>query len=1153
MEETFEWLGPAEAVLRRPDMFVGSSEPRDEMECLFQEDDTVVTSQWHMSPILVKIFDEVFVNALDAGVRDDTVRHVRVSLSDDGRITVENDGRGIPILLFQDTGLYIPEVVFSKLNAGSNFQDSGTRLAGGRNGVGVVCANVWSSYFDVELIDGERKQSYSQSFSGNMRDRTEPVVLVARTKKGRVCVSFVPDYKRLAIDQKTVIPLLTQILRTRCREGALCARAGMKIWFGDAEMNRSISTYASVMYGSTDVALDEAGSTAGPELKVAIVRRKNADAPDCIGFVNGLRCSQGPHVRLVQERLIKAIQSKAPSSVKLRPQTLRDVLGFVVVCRIPDPAFTSQSKEVLATQARNFGFQYEALTTKCFSRLQRLGIVDEVIKRESDRELATTLRKTQVPKSREVLIDKYDAALNCRSDPLRCTLILTEGDSAKALAVAGLSVVGRERFGVFPLRGVLLNVRNVPIKKALENKEIANVLKILNVFPGGTIDALRYGSVAIMSDQDLDGSHIAGLIINCVHHLLPGVLKARPDFIRRIVTPLLKATHKQSGDQRSFFSQQELDIWLSEIGTERSRYTLKYYKGLGTSSSKEAKEIFSQLDRHTVVLEPSDESERAISYFFDESHVAERKRMLTDDYDPTVCVEWKNKVSIEAFLCREMIHFSHYHIHRALPSAIDGLTPARRKALFYFLDQKPGKELRVAQAAAGVAQRTCYHHGEASLIETIVSMAQDHQGTNNVALLEPIGQFGSRHDKPSTHAAARYIYTRAAPITRALFPSEDGPVLEYATEEDEVVEPVNYVPVLPVVLLNGAAGIGTGFSTSVPCFSLESLCAASRACMRKEPSITPLKAHYEGFNGIVRIVDKGVQTFGAFEREDDYTLVVTELPIGRWTEVFLGELKNADPNASNRKGGALLPVVEVSNLSTESKVRVRVRFGESIADKTDEALSVMLRLSTTICATFMYLFDASGNLKRYETYEDIVKDHAKARLALYSTRREKQLADLEAKLDALRQRVDFINLVIDGKLVLRGQSRAELLGALGALGLRRLPPKDDAPEGYENLLSVSFGSVTAEQIQKLKAEAEKHQKLYEDLKSKTPEDLWEEEIVAVEKAHATYVSALRVRRDDTPRSGGGGVAATSSSSSSGRRRRGTTTTSSSAVAKKPRK
>lgn len=333
--------------------------------------------------------------------------------------------------------------------------------------------------------------------------------------------------------------------------------------------------------------------------------------------------------------------------------------------------------------------------------------------------------------------------------------------------------------------------------------------------------------------------------------------------------------------------------------------------------------------------------------------------------------------------------------------------------------------------------------------------------------------------------------------------------------------------------------------------------------MRNEEVIPAVEAHYEGFQGTVRIIEKGVQTLGSFEREDDYTLVVTELPIGRWTEVFLGELKNADStsnttaSSSGRKGGALLPVVEVANLSTESKVRVRVRFAEPIANKTDEAISSMLRLSTTISSTFMYLFDAEGKLRRYENYEEIVQHHAKARLNLYRLRREQQLRDLSAKLNALQQRVEFIEMIIDGRIQLRGQSRAELLSQLGELKLRRLSPKDDAPEGYENLLSVSFGTATAEQIQKLKAEAEKQQALLVELQGKTPADLWEKEIAEVEAAHKVYVAALKARQDDTGISSSSSRRATTAAAKrAATRRKGgnsTAASSSSAPSKRARK
>ncbi len=1098
--ETFAWLSPAEAILRRPDMYVGPAEPREETELLFGDDGQAQLRTWTLSPVLAKIFDEVFVNALDAASRDDTLRRVEVSVSAAGDVVVLNDGCGIPVEPFKDSERFIPEVVFSEVNAGSNFEDAGRRLAGGRNGVGVVCANVWSTAFEVEVFDGAKR--FHQRFGANMTWRSEPEVTPARRRRGQVRVAFRPDYARLGLELPRDGELLRALLRTRCREGAVCVRPGVAVHFEGAKLPDSLASYAEALFGAAPVAREEAGRTGGPQMLAALCRR-GPDAPECVAFVNGVRCSSGTHVRHFQERLGRAVQSKAPGGLRVRPQTVREVLGLVLVCRVPDPAFASQGKESLTTPPRGFGFAYEALSATALGKLQRTGALEEIFRRETDRDVGLSLRKTQQPRSRDVLVEKYDAALWSRSDPLSCTLILTEGDSAKALAVAGLSVVGRERFGVFPLRGVPLNVRNVPLKKSLDNKEIANVLRILNVAPGRSPENLRYGRLAIMSDQDLDGAHIAALVVNCVQHLLPDVLAAHPDFLCRIVTPLLRATHGRSGEVRSFYSQQELDAWLA--GPEREGYRLKYYKGLGTNSTREAKEIFADLERHTVALRPSDATPAALSKFFDDGRVQDRKAMLTEGYDASLCVDYaQDAVDIDAFLDREVVHFSRMHVRRALPSALDGLTPARRKVLFYFLGLPPGREVKVAQAAAGVAQKTAYHHGEASLVECIVNCAQEHVGTNNAALLEPLGQFGSRHDRPSVHAAARYIFTRASPLARALYPAEDLPVLEHAVEEDERVEPVRYVPVLPVVLLNGATGIGTGFSTSVPSFSLKSLCAAARALLRGEapPALQP---HFEGFAGAVELTAKGVATRGAFEREDDCTLVVTELPVGRWTEALLSELK--------AEGGpkGLPPVTAVANLSTDAEVRVRVTFAESVAERSDEALSAALRLASTVPATFMHLFDGQERLRLYGDYEAVLREHAAARLELYARRREHQLVELRARAAVLEQRVAFVRHVVAGALVLRGQSEAELVARLLELGLPPLPTASGP--SHEHLLGMSFRGATAEQIQKLEAEVERQRAAVQELEALGPGDLWERELQAVEAAHARYLLDRAARQD----------------------------------------
>ena len=208
-----------------------------------------------------------------------------------------------------------------------------------------------------------------------------------------------------------------------------------------------------------------------------------------------------------------------------------------------------------------------------------------------------------------------------------CTLILTEGDSAKTLAVAGLGVVGRDKYGVYPLRGKLLNVREASHKQIMENKEITDLVKILGLqykkkyTSIDDLKSLRYGRLMIMTDQDQDGSHIKGLLINFVHHNWPELL--RLPFVEEFITPIVKAT---KGNQAiSFFSLPEFSEW-KEATDNWHTYKIKYYKGLGTSTSKEAKEYFSDMNRHRIKFRYKDEQDdHCINLAFSKKAIDQRK------------------------------------------------------------------------------------------------------------------------------------------------------------------------------------------------------------------------------------------------------------------------------------------------------------------------------------------------------------------------------------------------------------------------------------------------------------------------------------------------------------------------------------------------
>lgn len=503
---SFKWLSGHEAVLHRPDAYVGGLDAVDEeAHALAGESGEVETLRYSMSPILMKIVDEVLVNAVDCATRDALLRNIRCTFElGSGVFAVENDGEGIPVAEFENTGRLIPSVIFSELHAGSNFEDKQVRVTGGRNGVGVSCTNVWSTAFEVEVRD--MKKRFVQRFSKNMTEIHAPEVSESRDKLGMVRVRFVPDYQRLGIDLGEMAPIIEKLVNTRCAEIAVCARSGTAVWFQNRRLMSKSSDLLKSMAGCTAFAEEACGDAVGPGCTVSVGAR--CKGPDFYGFVNGVRCDSGTLTDAVRTRLVRLIADfvKKKFQVNVRPQTVRDVLAVVCVARVVNPRFTSQAKTTLSTTAKFFGFTVE-LSARLTQKLGKLGLLEEIARRESERELATSLRKTQVPRSRDVLIDKYDAALDCRRDHENCTLILTEGDSAKAFVVAGLSAIGRDKHGVFPLRGVPLNVTNMLVPKMLENKEIANIFRILNIGPNSDGKGLRYGRIAICSDQDARTAH----------------------------------------------------------------------------------------------------------------------------------------------------------------------------------------------------------------------------------------------------------------------------------------------------------------------------------------------------------------------------------------------------------------------------------------------------------------------------------------------------------------------------------------------------------------------------------------------------------------------------------------------------------------------
>ena len=1129
---TYEWLTAHEAILHRPDMYVGPLLPPDggfEMDLYF---DSPRPTRLAFSPILPKLFDEVLTNALDAAVPDPEARTISVRCSETGLVTIENDGAGIPLELFPGcpTRRYIPDILFSEANAGSNFRDQGSRLCGGRNGVGVVCVNVWSTLFRVTIQDPTTEQTYSQEFRDNLRTRAPPVLgRLPRRARGLVRLEFLPDYARLLLGQALDVGLLRALLRTRLMELAAVARAGLDFALDDVPVQGSLTLLAEQFLHLEDASGDQCGALQqGPGLRLVVGRRTPETPASSVGwptlaFVNGVRCGSGTHVRHVTQALHKALQDAARRSLRkpgfrLQATACRDRLGLVLSCTVPDPAFASQMKDALATPVRAFGWTYEP-SARLLQKLSKLGIIDELIRASEDSALSSSLRRAAPSRNAEPHVPKYDPALRCQQESQACTLILCEGDSAKSFVTAGLGAVGRDHYGVYPLRGVPLNCRIHPLQRCLENAEVAALCKILGLAPGST-STPRYGQLLIAADADEDGAHIAGLVVNMVQHLFPQVLAQKPDFLQQLRTPAARATHRVTGEEREFFTAPALQDFLEGPGASAS-WTVKHLKGLGTNTSQQAKALFRALASHIRPLRLTPETPALLATFFDggQAHVLARKLLLQADALPPAT---EPEDTADAFLQRELAQYSRYSLGRALPNAVDGLTRSRRKVLYWALTKAPKTgSVKVAQAAAAVAQATHYAHGEQSLVETIVGLAQDFPGSNNVALLVPEGQFGTRLQGGKDHAAARYIWTALAPVTRALFPSADLPLLPPLVDEGHPVEPAFLVPVLPLLLLNGAQGIATGFATRVPPVSFADLLAAARIYAAWDgvtrPALPPLRPYVQGFRGELApdLAKLSIRTRGVvalLPDEEASWLRVTELPVGLWTEQALlvwRAMVEQRTVLDGRQDGAAeavpLTLVQVCNRSTESAVCVDLEL--SARPWTNDgavaaSLLQSLHLQSWLSWKHMHAFNALGTLRQYDTLEDLLHEHALARRSLYGARRAAQLETLAAEEQTHREHARFAAAVVAGVVQIVGRPRAEVHQALATVGFA------------EALLNLPTRTFTLEAVADLETQALAAQARREALERQSPGDLWLTDLAALEIAYADYLASWDERHGD---------------------------------------
>jgi DNA topoisomerase-2 len=681
--------------------------------------------------------------------------------------------------------------------------------------------------------------------------------------------------------------------------------------------------------------------------------------------------------------------------------------------------------------------------------------------------------------------------------------------------VSGISSEDRNTIGIYPLKGKVLNVRGEATKKISENKEISDIKKILGLEMGkeyGSVEdvnkSLRYGKIMVMTDQDLDGSHIKGLCINLFHSEWVSLTKI-PGFISFMNTPILRA--KKGQEVKLFYNEGEYQTWKDSLpGSIINSWTIKYFKGLGTSTSAEFKEYFAN-KKIVDFVHSGPVSDDCIDKVFNKKRPDDRKTWL-QQYDKTAFLDTgRAQVPYEEFIDQEMIHFSKYDCDRSIPCMVDGLKISLRKILFAAFKRKLTSEIKVAQFTGYVSEHSSYHHGEASLNGAIVNMAQNYVGSNNINLLQPNGQFGTRLQGGDDSASERYIFTLLNPLTRSLFIDTDDSVLDYVNDDGQIVEPEFYVPIIPFCLLNGISGIGTGFSCSIPSFSpkqiIQYLVSRLTSATVSEPlDFTP---YYEGFTGSVeRLAEQKWLIRGRYEKVADDKVLITELPVGTWTMPYIAVLDGMVEGTVDKDGKKSAPILkDFDDKSTEVRVHITVTFPKGKLAELESgcrdangvnAIEKLLKLTTTVSSTNMYMFNNEAKLKKYETVQEIIDEFYGVRMATYQKRKDAQIQDMRQRLVKLSMRAKYIQDCLSGKIDLRRKKLEEVNALLEGLEYIKID------ESYAYLVKMPMDSVTDENVLKIMKEKTDLETELDILIKTSLEEIWLSELVVLEKKYDAY-------------------------------------------------
>ena len=1062
IEDIYVKLSQEEHILKRPDTYVGTIEPQTESIWAFNND-KIEKQELTYIPAFIKLFDEILTNASDHAHRPGTkVKNIKINIDDNWNISVWNDGEGIPIQKHKEHNIYVPELIFGHLLTGSNYNDNEDRYGAGRNGLGAKLVGVFSSKFVIDCADG--KKSYYQEILNNTTNKKEPIIKTC--KKSYTSITYTTDFERLPI--KGIEEDTLKIIKKRIYDVAVY-NPKVKIYFNDELIDiKNIRDWIE-LHTDEEIYYEDVND------KWAVGISKSDGFEQC-SIVNGNTTWQGgTHVNFIMNNIVNTLTTKLTKGkkhLKIRSTDIKNRIHLFLVCKIPNPAFDTQTKVNLKTRVKD---KFD-LSVKFYKDVMNSEIVESILewielkeqqrlKKVNKKSAGKTLR---IPK----LVDAHKAGT---VNGYKATLCISEGDSALGSVLAGFSEVNRDYWGAFPVKGRPLNVRDVPASKIANNEEISNIIKILGLVPGKKykdLKELRYGKVAFFTDADPHGISIKGLLINLFHKMWPELLEL--GFCYEFITPIVKATKGKKS-----IEYYDIDKYKREKDTKLQGYKIKYYKGLGTFMAKDMKTMFKDINKHLIQFkyDPKTDNDK-IDLLFNKKKADLRKEWMLNYKGEIIPDKFGKPNPISEFFDNEFIQFSNYDNVISIPDVMDGLKISQRKILYSALKKNITKETKVAQFGASTSELTHYNHGENNMFGTIVNMAQDFVGSNNINLFEPAGNFGSRKD-PKASASPRYIFTHLTDVTRLIYRKEDDEILNYLDEDGEQIEPDFYLPIIPMILVNGTAGIGTGWSTDIPMYDPQALIQVIKRKLVKPTQKYMINPSYKNWNGEIEyIAEKNTyKTYGVYtvKNKSKKIIQITELPIGVTTDKYISTL---DKLIDDKK------IKKVIDNSTDQTIDITITL-DNVGDIYKD-----LKLTNNVSINNMHTW-FNGEITKWETAEELLNTWIDERLKYYSVRKKQWAEHLDIQFNRYANLFKFIDDVINEEIVVNNKKINDILAKMETM-------YDKYNDSYDYLLNLPAYAFTQEKYEYYKNQAKSMKKELKRYKSLKPEDIWNEELEQLE-------------------------------------------------------